>query len=240
MKAFYSRELSIWPSMCDAEAKLGVPNTFGLFMDVATEHADILKVGMNDLFPRGLFWLTVRSKAKFYRRPGLMETVTAETWPETPERSRCNRDYVIRSGDEILIEGKTEWMISNLKTGRLYPCDSVFPEDMEIEERRVLTDPYMRMEESFEDGTSIGDYTVRSTDIDLGGHMNNAAYIRAVAGCFSSAEWKDMDIKTFEAAFRAPCFEGERLNVHRRNTPDATEIKLSRDDKTIFLARIGR
>ena len=40
MQGYYERALTILPSMCDATAKLGVPNAFALFMDVATEHAE--------------------------------------------------------------------------------------------------------------------------------------------------------------------------------------------------------
>lgn len=239
MKAIYSRELTILPSMCDAEGLLGVYNAFALFQDIATEHAEALHIGMTDLMPRGLFWLTVRTKLRFHRRPGMNEGAEAVTWPETPERSRCNRDYLLRKGDEVLIEGKTEWMVMNLKTGRLYPADGLFPEGMEVDENRVLPGPYMRLDEAFEDGEDMGAYTVRSIDIDLGGHMNNAAYVRAIAGAFTSAEWKAMDIREMEVSFRAPCFEGETLRLQRRKIDGAVELKLSRDGKTIALFRIA-
>ena len=239
MKAIYSRELTILPSMCDAEGRLGVHNAFALFMDIATEHAEVLRIGMTDLMSRGLFWLTVRTKLRFHRRPGMIERVEAVTWPETPERSRCNRDYLLRKGDEILIEGKTEWMVMNMKTGRLHPADNLFPEGMEIEEARVLPGPFMRMDERFEDAEDMGAYTVRSTDIDVGGHMNNAAYVRAIAGAFSADQWKDMNIRELEINFRSPCFEGEALRLQRRATDDGLELKLSRDGKSIALARIA-
>ena len=238
MKAIYSRELTILPSMCDAEGKLGVPNAFALFMDIATEHAEALRIGMTDLMPQGLFWLTARTRLRFHRRPGMIERVEAVTWPETPERSRCNRDYLLRGGDEILIEGKTEWMVLNMNTGRLHPANTLFPEGMEIEEDRVLPGPFMRMDEGFEGAEDMGGYTVRSTDIDLGGHMNNAAYVRAIAGAFSTDEWKKMDPRELEIAYRSPCFEGETLRLQRRGTADGLELRLSREGKTIALAKI--
>ena len=47
IQGYYERPLTILPSMCDATAKLGVPNAFALFMDLATEHAERLGIGMN-------------------------------------------------------------------------------------------------------------------------------------------------------------------------------------------------
>lgn len=239
MKCIYERPLTILPSMCDSAGKLGVPNAFALFMDAATEHADLLGIGMKDLAPRGLFWLTVRVKARFIRRPGLMETVKIVTWPEAPERSRCNRDYVIEAGGQALVEGRTEWMVMNMKTGRLQPTDAVFPQDLDIVEKTVLPEPFMRLNEDFSDAEAFGAYVVRSTDIDLGGHMNNAAYIRALAGAFSTAEWQALDVHGLEASYRAPCFEGDALELRRRQTPDGLEAAFLRGGKAAFLARLS-
>ena len=238
MKGYYRWDLTVLPGSCDSSAKLGVPDTFALFMDAATLHAEALGIGMNGLMKRGLFWLTVRTRIRFHRRPSMIETVTVRTWPEKPERSRCNRDYRLEQGGEVLAEGKTEWMIMNLETGRLHPADSVFPEALEIEPDRVLPEPFMRMTDDFTDEDDFGSYTVRSTDIDLGGHMNNAAYVRAIAGLFDSSTWQGMDIREMEVAFRAPCFEGNMLRAQKRVRDGATEVRLSCEGKTIVLARI--
>lgn len=238
IQGYFERPLTILPSMCDATAKLGVPNAFALFMDLATEHAERLGIGMNGLMKQGLFWLTVRTRIRFIDRPAMTETVTLRTWPEKPERSRCNRDYAILRDGTVIVEGKTEWMIVNLKTNRLHPVDGVFPEGLELLEDRVLPGPFSRLTDDFDGAEALGSYTVRSTDIDLGGHMNNAAYVRAIAGAFSSKEWQGMDIREMEVAFRSPCFEGEALAIQRRRIDAATDIRLSRDGRTVVLARI--
>ena len=239
MKGYHSRELTILPSLCDSSGRLGIPDTFALFMDIATEHAEALNVGMNALMDRGLFWLTVRTRIRFGKRPRMTQTVLARTWPEPPERSRCNRDYTLTDTDgNTLIEGRTEWMVMNMKTGRLHPVDGLFPRELPIEEARVLQSPFMHMTDDFNDAEVCGEYTVRSTDIDLGGHMNNAAYIRAVAGMFRSDEWQKMDIREMEAAFRAPCYEGDRLELRRRETENGTELRFACGDRTVLLVRI--
>lgn len=238
MQSYYEREMTILPSMCDATARLGVPNAFALFMDIATEHAEALGIGMNGLMKQGLFWLTVRTRIRFIERPRMTETVTARTWPETPERSRCNRDYALLRGGKRIVEGKTEWMIMNLKTNRLHPVDGVFPEGLELLEDRVIPEPFTHISEDFSGAKSLGTYTVRSTDIDLGGHTNNAAYVRAIAGAFSSKEWQALNPREMEVAFRSPCFEGETLEIQRRDSDEGVDVRLSRDERTIVVARI--
>ena len=238
MKALYTRELTVLPSMCDYTGALGIPDTFSLFMDAATEHAEVLHIGMNSLIQQGLFWLAVRSKARFLRRPRLTEQVRIVTWPETPERSRCNRDYVVEAGGETLIEGKTEWMLMNMKNHRLYPVDRVFPPDMEIEPRRVLPEPFLRLPETLDGAEAFGRYTVRSTDIDIGGHMNNAAYLRALAGAFSTEQWSALQIHELEVSYRIPCFEGQVLDLEKKATPEGLDIRMGSEGKSVLLARI--
>ena len=41
---------------------------------------------------RGLFWLTVRTRIRFYKRPAMMQTVELETWPGTVEGMRSVSD----------------------------------------------------------------------------------------------------------------------------------------------------
>lgn len=82
-------------------------------------------------------------------------------------------------------------------------------------------------------------YTVCSTDIDLGGHMNNAAYVRALAGAFSCDEWQKLNIRELEIAFRAPCYEGDTLVWQKRADGDTLSLRAALPDgKTIVLARV--
>ena len=240
MKCVYSREMTILPSVCDFTGRLGVPDTFALFMDIATEHAEALGFGMGAMARQDLFWLTVRTRARFLKRPRLNDRVRISTWPETPERSRCNRDYLVTRDGETLIEGKTEWMVMNMKTGRLHPADALFSKDLEIDERRLLPDPFMRLDEDFSGAKDLGTYTVRATDIDIGGHMNNTAYLRAVAGAFSMAEWQGLNLRELEAAYRTPCFEGDALRIQRRDTDAGIDLRMTRQDRTVLLVRLIR
>lgn len=241
MKGTYQKNVVILPGLCDSSARLGVPNTFSLFMDIAAEHAQHLGIGAADLGKRGLFWLTVRTKVRFYRRPAMMEETELSTWPEQPERLRCCRDYRLCKGDELLAEGRTEWAILDTAAGTLCPAKDIYPPELVIPEDTVAIPPFSRIGDDFSDGEALGEYVVRSTDIDLGGHMNNAAYIRACAGAFSCREWQEPEIAGAEAVFRAPCFEGDRLILQKRSGEGALDLRASLPEgKTVFLMRLVR
>ena len=233
------KNLKIPASDCDHTSRLSAPDTFALFQDAATDHALDLHIGVPDLAPRHLFWLTVKTKVRFLRRPGMNESVQLETWPEPADRIRCNRDYRLTHDGETLALGKTEWAIVDTTTGQLHKASEVFPEELTFRTDAVWREPFARLRDDFADEPVFARYTVRSVDIDLGGHMNNVAYVRALAGAFSVAEWDAMDVKEMEVHFKATCYEGDTLELQRRNRDGATEVCMSVDGRTVILARIG-
>lgn len=215
MDPTYTRSLTILPSMLDMGGRLSVPETFALFMDTAFLAAEELGLGMIPLMRRNLFWITVRTRARFLRRPGLMETVQIDTWPEAPRELRCDRHYLLRAGDTPLILGRTEWAVVDVTTGQPRPIPPLMPEGVTWRQDAAIPEPFSRIDDAFE-GPACGTRTVLNTDVDMARHMNNVAYIRAIADLFSARQWKEMDLKGFEIVFMHSAREGEALRFRKR------------------------
>ncbi|MBR1659529.1 MAG: hypothetical protein IJ705_04360 [Oscillospiraceae bacterium] len=231
------KELTITASQCDHTMRLGVPQSFELCMDLAGEHAEALGNGIVSMMERGLFWVAVKTRLRLFRRPGILETVQAETWPEAPGRLRGDRDYVLRSGGETLLAAKTEWTILNTESGGLWsPREGIYAPEMKFCAERCCPEPYHRFTEQ-EGWAPFADYTVRSTDIDMGGHMNNAAYVRMLAGLFSTQERSARELREAEVHYRASCYEGETLRIERRDVGGALEMRASVEERLVLLAR---
>lgn len=235
MTEILKKEAIIPISRCDFEGLLGVPETFSLIMDLATEHAQSINLGISAISKKNLFWLAVRTRIHFIRRPKIEEKVTLSTWPEKPQRLRNNRSYLIEKDGQRLVEGKTEWAVLNTETNKLIKGDDVYPPDLEFEPESVFEDPFERVKDSFEEADRFASYTVRSTDIDLGGHMNNAAYLRALFSVFSAKERKAMAISGIDVRFVSPAYEGEELFIYRRRNEDKTEYAIKKADGSAVL-----
>ena len=233
------KKAKILISMCDSEGQLSVPALFSLFMDLASEHGTMIRLGSEELAEKGLIWLTVKTKIRIHSRPGLMEECVAETWPEKPGRVRCNRFYRLRCGDAVCAEGKTEWAMIRPETGKLAAIEEVYPADLVHHEEVICEGAYARVGEDFADAEVLDRYRVRSTDIDLAHHMNNALYIRAFFGAMSCAELAKLTIREVDVVFRSPSFEGEELTICRRETEEGFEIGiLHADGKAAAVARV--
>ena len=238
MREVNERDYIILPGVCDAAGKLSIPDAFCAFMDQAAIHAQALGVGLYDLAKRDCFWLTVKTKVLFYRRPKMGEICRLVTWPEAPQHLRCDRSYELRKGEELLIAGKTEWAVLNTKTGALTPIEEIYPTDLTFDRPSALSEPYVRVADRFEPTDKYGEYRVRSTDIDVGGHVNNVAYVRALLGSFSNAELKELNVKKMDVVFRTSCYEGDQLELSRRKTEAGLDLRMAKDGKAAILAHM--
>jgi len=233
------KEFKVPISLCDDRSLMSYPAIFSLFMDLASEHGPEIGLGLDDLGKKNLFWLTVKTKVKVHRRPDMLTPVAASTWPEKPGRVRCNRYYTLHCGEELLAEGKTEWALIDTVSGRLCRFADVYPQDLPHIDDTVCDEAFTRIGEDFSDSVCLGTYTVKSTDIDLGRHMNNAAYVKALFGFFTTGQLAKMDITDIEVTFKNACFEGEELQVYRRDANDGCEIGfIKADGKSAFLAKL--
>ena len=243
---YFEQQLQLGPSVCDASGRLSYAGTFGIFMDIASIHAEQLGVGLRAMAAQSLFWLTVKTQICFAGRPGMMDSVTLATWPEKPDRMRANRSYTLTRSGQTLITGKTEWAVMNTKTQRLTPVETVYPQGLVFTRDGVCPDAFAQIPDTFDAGNICAQERVRPTDIDVGGHMNNAAYLHLLFSTFSNEELRAMRIRKIDAIFRAPCFEGELLRLEKRGTDDGLELRLSKADaqkpagQTVFLAKITR
>ncbi len=238
MQQIFERELLIPPSACDYNGRLGYAGAFGVFMDLATEHAERLGAGLGAMRAKDRFWLTVKTRIVFFDRPRISEAVRLSTWPEKPGPLRFNRSYELRRAGELLVAGRTEWAVLNTATNRLAPSADLLPEGLEYERGSALDSGYARCPGSFEGIEPFAAYRVRCTDIDVGGHMNNAAYPRALFGAFSSAQLQAMDVRSVDLVFRAPCFEGDTLQFYKKERENGLDLRMARGDETVLLARI--
>lgn len=239
MQQIFERETLIPPSACDFDGRLSYAGAFALFMDLATEHAQRLGVGLAVMREKKRFWLTVKTKIVFHERPAISEAVRLLTWPEKPGPLRFNRSYELRRGEELLLSGRTEWAVMNTETGALAPSADIMPEGLAYGRGPAVSEGYARVPDRFSEAEDFAAYTVRSIDIDLGGHMNNAAYPRALFGAFSTEELKEREIRSVDLIFRAPCFEGDQLRFYKKEGEGVLDLRMARGEETVLLARIA-
>ena len=243
MKGYYEKELYASPSRCDATARLSLASIFVLFQDAASEHAETLGIGGNVMAEKGLFWLVVRTKVRVLERPAMMQRLRLKTWlgAYAPGDLRTYRYYTLSCGGRTVAEGRTEWAILRMADGGMARIrDAGFP-DVEVLPDTVLEEPFSRFRVLPEEGCPTFPHRVRSTDVDMGQHMNNTAYIRALLDTFSVEELKTMEPRELEICFKQACYGGEELTIRRQETEDGWLFAICRaDGKPATIASLKR
>ena len=230
----------ILPSRSNLHAALSLSSAIDIFMDMAMEHAELLSVGITEFNKKELFWVATKTKLHFNREIKMAERVRFSTWPQVPGKIKSDRQYEISKGDEILVSGKTEWVVINSETKAIQKLNNIFPEDLKFCEDPGDTEDFLRLRD-FKDGEDFGSYKVRSVDIDYGLHMNNVAYVRAIEGLFSSEEWDAYAFDTFQIDYKKSCYEGDTLYFTKKEEDGFFYLRGAlEDDSTIVLAVLSR
>ena len=230
MEASFTRKQTITPGLCDASGRLGCTDTFRLFQDVASEHAERMGLGGIAMQKRHAFWMTVRTRVHFYKRPWMMQEVDLTTWPMAPGKMRCDRCYRLLGGETLLAEGRTEWCVYDTQANAVRSTEGLFDPETVFSDALLLPDPYARFRHDFTDENRACTHVVQASDIDVGRHMNNVAYLRMLMDSFSVSEQEKLRITEMEILFCMPCFEGEKLDVLRRKTDSGYEFGVRRPD----------
>ncbi len=241
----FLRDIKILPSMCDGDSRLSIAAALDAFQNTATLHADTFDIGPDGMNRRNYFWIITKTRIHINRMPEMMDDVVLRTWIQAPERISCERDYSISMNDEVLAYGRSIWAVISRDTGKLVPMKGLYPE-LDFCVAPPDDKAFLRLGKKFEGAEEIGSYTIRSIDIDLGGHMNNVNYVRAMLGCFTTEEIRRFDISQLELNFISQSYEGETLTFLKKTSEDGGAqdgclfdiAAAGPDGKIVFVARV--
>lgn len=241
----FLRDIKILPSMCDGDSRLSIAAALDEFQNTATLHADTFDIGPDGMNRRYYFWIITKTRIHINRMPEMMDDVVLRTWIQAPERICCERDYSISMNDEVLAYGRSIWAVISRDTGKLVPMKGLYPE-LDFCVAPPDDKAFLRLGKKFDGAEEIGSYTIRSIDIDLGGHMNNVNYVRAMLGCFTTEEIKRFNISQLELNFISQSYEGETLTFLKKTAEDGGEqngglfdiAAADPDGKIVFVARV--
>lgn len=239
VKCSRTMDMRVMSSMCDENSRMSIPAMLDMFQDAAGIHAESVGIGAFELEKRGLFWIVSKVRLKISDRPLVQEMIEATTWIQPADRVSCERDWSISKDGKQIAYVRSIWAAlrrDSFRPGHMadfYP-DSDFtlapPDDI----------PFTRMGKNFEGAEHLGEYRIRSVDIDRGGHMNNVNYVRAMLGCFTCAQLAEMDIRELDMQFIMQCYEGETIRFVKRPSENGLmEVgALNEDGKVCFMAAI--
>ena len=213
----YSKNFTITYRDVDMNGQLRMSSLVDYMQEISGEHARLLGMdykGDDASNEDQVYWIVSRAKMTLETIPNWLETIRIETYPNGVDKLFAVRMFDIFDqedkqigqiiGDYILMDCKTHRpiRISQAKgplrfLNRPYEGELLEklrgPEEVVVEDKRK----------------------VRSNEIDLNHHMNNAHYIRWTVDMFTTEELRENPIKSIQTNYTASLTEGDTAILKR-------------------------
>ena len=231
----YHREFEIASTLVNAARNLRLSSLLHFLQDVATEGADYLGIGPKTTFPMGYLWVISRMEIDVIRMPKYQETIDIYTYPGKTLGFFYPRHFVVydRKG-EIIIRAASVWALINKDT-RNVEMRNKFPSLIGESHDGELPRPARLA--ALKDDPILEKRTVRYSDVDLNGHLNNIKYVEMIDDLESGEVHASRALKHVLLNYEKELREGDEL-VLRGKTGLETVISAFHLDAPAFEAKI--
>lgn len=196
---------------------------FHCIQEAAGEDADRRGGGMDALFAKGLAWVLLWQRLDIVRRPAAGEQLRIVTMPGKGRLGLYPRRFELWSGDERIGAARSVWAIINAETRSMAALsDAPLSGETERQSLRMDSIPAPDGGESFR-------FAPAAEYIDRNGHMNNAAYLAALAEYLPENSGFGLSI-----LYHREIMPGDEVTVHWQDTDGARLFQGTVGDEECF------
>ena len=195
----------------DPQDRLRIPILCQFLQEAATTHAAILGVAVEALIDSGFAWVLSRLQLKMERWPGADEEIVIETWPDALNRLFTERKFLIfDASDRRIGSATTLWLVLDLERRR----------PIRLPARVVERLTALGLDDTPTRGGDLSPpdpidheipFTVRRSDLDLAGHVNNTSYVEWAVEAVPDEIWDIQELTSLEIHFLSECHHGQTV-----------------------------
>lgn len=188
MEAFqFEKEYKIPVYDTGPDGRLCLYSLLNYLQDIASEHAELLNFGREDLMKANHFWVLSRLAVRIEAWPEWRETIIVRTWPRGTDKLFALRDYEVRYKDgRSIASGTSSWLIVDIRTKRIQrPEEHLSRFRNETSTRSSFGRNADKVEIPDNIGNDSKTFQIRVSDLDLNLHTNNVKYIKWITDNYS-------------------------------------------------------
>ena len=236
-KTYYTMDCALYESNFDTSGTVKPHRIMEFLQDAAGEHANNLGFGWDSLDSTGCLWVLSKIKIRFHK-PVTKDIgrFTLYTWPLKPDRFFADRCFIALDGDgDRLFSAASVWLVIDRDTRRIVSADrlnSIY--NCDFDDTRCDVDfDFARI--SRDDGYSFGyDKTVRRSDMDINGHVNNTHYINYAVDVLDTGD----RIREAEIVYRKELTLGDTVHIFYKRR-DKEVLVVGERDEVCFTVRLA-
>ena len=170
--------------------------------EVAGDHANSKGFGYKQVIKEGLVWILGGIRIEVNRLPIWEEEIHIKTWVVENNRFVSRRDFEWYDTDgNIIIKATTNWILFDTNKRRPQIIDQMnFPAVL-LKGKYATENNLANIKENKENSVSTN-YTVRYSDLDMVGHMNNTKYIQLFTDSYSAEFHNSHKVKSIDINFK--------------------------------------
>ena len=180
MYAMFEKEFSVTDNMCNHNQIMKPSGILDILQSIAGEHANLLKIGYDDILEKNLAFVIARVKFDAYKLIKRYTRLKVVTWPCEASRIEMKRDYEFYdlNTNELLLKASSVWILIDITNRRICRSSSVdYPTNIYPKENY---DSFEKLKFDDSEFTFNNSYLVRNSDLDLNNHMNNTKYTETI------------------------------------------------------------
>lgn len=212
MQPIFVKEITVSPVAVDAFDRLKPSRLLEYIQNISGDHSAILGADQNHLMDKNLFWAVIRHRVQITRLPHSGETLRMETWPMPTTRTAYPRSTIAydEAGNECF-RSISLWILMDSRSRAL-----VLPGKSGVEVGGLLRGTELRAPSSLlpQKMGKLQERTVRYTDLDINGHMNNCRYLDWVEDLLPSVFHQRHALREFTLCYMSEIREGESALLH--------------------------
>lgn len=177
----YKAEHTVSSYEVDSDKKMRLFSILNMAQEYAYRHSSSIGFGYEDLAKKDVAWVLSRILVKIRRLPEWRERISMETWHKCQDGLYSVRDFVICDGEgNELVAVTSSWLMLNLSTKRLHRLERFIGDGTDISAftygKDAIEERAYRISMPA-DAEECDSHTVKYSDTDMNGHMNNAKYV---------------------------------------------------------------
>jgi acyl-ACP thioesterase len=198
-----------------ANGKLNIYSLFNYMQDIASDHAELLGYGRDDLMRDNRFWVLSRMYAEVKEWPSWKDRIIIRTWPNGTDKLFALRNYEIYSSEGNVIGFATSsWLILDRDTKKIQRPELLLSRNhLDIKPIDFFIRNAEKIEAADEHGNISRCFSIKASDLDINLHTNNTGYLKWVNDNYELGFLMKNDPQSAEINYLAESKYGEEIII---------------------------
>lgn len=233
----YTHHYCLTAGEAGAEGTMPLTLVLHRAIEVATEHANILKIGYAELSEHHIAWVLSKISIEMYRYPAINESYSFTTWIEGYNRRFSVRCFAVYGADGLIGYIRSIWAAIDIDKRTIADLSLFEPASFPVVTRECPIAQVPRLPQLAPECTA-GTYTFRYCDVDFNRHVNSVRYLTVILNQWNLEHYDHNSISRIDIAYHRECYYGDTVDLRTLTVGRQSDCEIVREGSRAVSFRI--